>query len=55
MRSLVASCAVLLLVVAVPTIAYAVSFDCNKAKTLVEYTICSNAELSSLDDQLSNF
>ncbi len=44
---------VLLLVIAAPNIAYAVSFDCNKAKTPVEYTICNNAELSSLDDQLA--
>jgi uncharacterized protein len=44
---------VLLLAIAVSTIAYPVSFDCNKAKTLVEQTICSNAELSSLDDQLA--
>jgi len=32
---------------------FAVSFDCNKAKTLVEQTICSNTELSSLDDQVA--
>lgn len=33
--------------------AYAVSFDCNKATRTSEKTICSNVELSGLDDELS--
>jgi uncharacterized protein len=32
---------------------FAASFDCNKARTLVEQAICSNAELSSLDEQMA--
>jgi uncharacterized protein len=31
----------------------AASFDCNKARSLVEQTICFNPEVSSLDDQLA--
>lgn len=31
----------------------AASFDCNKASTLVETAICSDPELSSLDDSLA--
>src|SRR4051794_17667809 len=53
MRSLFALYAGLLLGVAAPNVAFAVSFDCNKAKTLVEHTICSDTELSTLDDQLA--
>ncbi len=41
----------LLLVPFMPTLA--ASFDCNKASTLVETAICSDAELSSLDDSLA--
>lgn len=33
--------------------AYAVSFDCNKASRASEKAICSNMELSVLDDELS--
>jgi uncharacterized protein len=33
---------------------HAVSFDCNKAKTFVEENICSDPELSKLDDDLAN-
>ncbi len=33
--------------------AYAVSFDCNKASTFVEYEICSDALLGKLDDVLT--
>ncbi len=34
--------------------ANAASFDCNKAMTYVEKTICSNPELSTLDDLMAN-
>lgn len=33
---------------------YAVSFDCNKAATLVENVICSDEEISALDDALAS-
>lgn len=33
--------------------AYSASFDCAKASTVVEKSICSNASLSTLDDQLT--
>lgn len=33
--------------------AYAAAFDCNKAVTYVELTVCTTPELSKLDDQLS--
>ena len=32
---------------------YSASFDCAKASTVVEKSICSNATLSTLDDQLT--
>lgn len=35
------------------TTAQAVSFDCNKASNAVEFAICGNGQLSSLDDSLS--
>jgi uncharacterized protein YecT (DUF1311 family) len=35
------------------TQATAASFDCNKAATWVEKTVCSNPELSKLDDELA--
>lgn len=38
---------------AVASISYAAGFDCSKAHTLVEETICSDSELSSLDDDLN--
>lgn len=34
-------------------LSYAASFDCSKISTAVEGSICSNATLSDLDDQLS--
>jgi uncharacterized protein len=34
-------------------LAYSASFDCDKASTLVEQSICSNNQLSTLDDTLS--
>jgi uncharacterized protein YecT (DUF1311 family) len=37
----------------VPVLSYAVSFDCNLAKTNIEKTICSSKELGNLDDQLA--
>src|SRR5437773_12171104 len=43
----------LLTVLLVPFLGHAVSFDCNKAVTHVEKQICSNAELSRLDDALA--
>jgi len=53
MRLLLALCAGLLFSIAAPNIVYAASFDCNKATTLVELAICSDAELSTLDDELA--
>jgi uncharacterized protein len=35
-------------------IAIAASFDCSKAATAVEKTICSNSSISSLDEDLAN-
>ena len=35
------------------TLAYSASFDCSKASTLVEQSVCSNKQLSALDDTLS--
>ncbi|WP_299942701.1 lysozyme inhibitor LprI family protein [uncultured Microbulbifer sp.] len=32
---------------------YAASFDCSKASTKIEHAICSNTQLSELDDKLS--
>lgn len=34
---------------------HAASFDCNKATTLVEKAICSEAQLSELDERLTQF
>jgi uncharacterized protein len=34
--------------------AYSASFDCGKASSFVENAICSNSELSALDDSLSS-
>ncbi len=36
-----------------PSLAHSASFDCSKAATLVEQSICSNKQLSALDDTLS--
>jgi len=38
---------------AVASISHAASFDCSKTRTLVEETICSNTELSALDDRMA--
>jgi uncharacterized protein len=35
-----------------PIISFGASFDCSKAVTSIEKTICSNQELSALDDKL---
>lgn len=35
--------------------AYAVSYNCQKAKTFVEKAICHDQELSALDDELNVF
>jgi len=35
------------------TQATAASFDCNKATTWLEKTVCSNPELSKLDEELA--
>lgn len=37
----------------IPTICFAASFDCTKAKSPVEKAICSDAELGKLDEDLS--
>lgn len=34
---------------------YAASFDCSKASTKIEKTICSNNQLSTLDNELSKY
>lgn len=36
------------------TMANSASFDCKKAATWVEKTVCANAELSKLDDAMAN-
>tara|TARA_B110000908_G_C10108083_1_gene381699 strand:+ start:283 stop:672 length:390 start_codon:yes stop_codon:yes gene_type:complete len=48
------SLAVLCLTIQVFSMANAASFDCNKAATFVERTICANPELSTLDDLMAN-
>lgn len=42
-----------LFIIAVPNLSVAASFDCSKAKSKIELSICSDAELSALDDRLS--
>ena len=42
----------LMLVVGIPSIAVAASFDCSKATTETEIAICANPELSALDDMM---
>ena len=48
------SLAVLCLTLQGFSMANAASFDCNKAATFVEKTICANPELSNLDDLMAN-
>jgi uncharacterized protein len=43
---------ILLLLTLTTTLLFSASFDCTKAKTDVEKLICSNEELSQLDDKL---
>ncbi|NCA72457.1 MAG: DUF1311 domain-containing protein [Sphingobacteriia bacterium] len=43
----------LVLLLGVAPLAQAASFDCRKAATLVETTICQDVELSALDDALA--
>ena len=43
----------LLLSAGVGSVGQAASFDCNKATTETEIAICSDPELSALDDRLS--
>ncbi len=44
----------LLLSVGVGSVGQAASFDCNKATTETEIVICSDPELSALDDRMHN-
>ena len=53
MRSRHLSWRFLLALIAVGCFARAASFDCGKARTRVEKLICSNPELSKLDDDLA--
>ena len=51
-RRILPSLVLLLGIQALPWLAQAASFDCAKAATKVEKTICANPELSKLDEQL---
>ena len=42
----------LFLCILAPVSLHATSFDCSKARTLVEKTICSSTDLSVADDKL---
>jgi uncharacterized protein len=42
------------LIVFYPTSSQAASFDCKKATSAVETTICRNESLSKLDDEMAN-
>lgn len=44
---------VLLALLVSPSLGFAASFDCSKATSLPEMTICNDPELSKLDDELS--
>lgn len=44
----------LLLALALTGTSHAASFNCHKASTWVEQTICANATLSKLDEALAN-
>lgn len=46
-------CEIALLISLSPALAHGASFDCNKASTRTEKMICSNAKLSSADEQLA--
>lgn len=43
---------IFLLLLALPVASHAASFDCTKAKSLVEITICHDPELSRMDSEL---
>jgi uncharacterized protein len=53
-RLLVRMCHIAWFIVTGITIANAASFDCKKAGTRIEKTICSDSQLSGLDDKLGN-
>ena len=44
----------LLSILFAPLVSYAASFDCSKAKSKVEKAICSDSDLSHLDEDLAN-
>ena len=41
------------LILLMPFPTFSASFDCNKASNAIEKTICTNQELSSLDEKLN--
>lgn len=41
------------IMLALSSASYAASFDCKKAKTKIEQTVCKNPKLSKLDEELS--
>lgn len=43
----------LLLLVNINKLGHAASFDCKKAKSVMEKTICSDAQLSKLDEEIN--
>lgn len=43
----------LFVLLVLPCLSYAASFDCAKAVSLTEMTICNDPELSRLDEELS--
>jgi uncharacterized protein len=45
----------LILISAFSTNTYGASFDCSKAAVKIEHSICSNSQLSKLDDDLSKY
>jgi uncharacterized protein len=53
MRSSILFAAALLLPTAYTSTAHAASFDCAKARTLIENHICADQKLSALDEELS--
>ena len=44
---------IIALILLMPFSTFSASFDCNKASNAIEKTICTNQELSSLDDKLN--
>ena len=45
----------LIMIIAVPSISFAASFDCQKATRDLDKTICSNQKLSKLDESMSSY